>query len=135
MWLSKQQKKSPASQAGDVGEVTLTGHTLGVELDSERRGMAVYAPGGYCWKPALGQRVLVLKAGEEPCVLAVPVEAGELAPGEVALSGPAGARVKLNADGSVTLGPRVQVEGSLYLDGKELGQWVRELVAQLAEEK
>ena len=42
---------------------------------------------------------------------------------------------KVKADGSVTLGPRVQVEGSLYLDGKELGQWVRELVAQLAEEK
>lgn len=130
MWLSEQRKKRPARSAGEIGDVTLAEDTLAVELESERRGMEVYAPGGYRWRPAVGQQVLVLKAEGEPKVVGVPVDGAGLAPGETALEN-GGAWIRLGADGGIRLGPQVQVEGSLYIDGQELSQWVRKLVAQL----
>lgn len=72
MWTSDRRKTRQAGESWvDWGEVTLEGDPAGAYLDGERRQLAVYGPGGYCWKPALGDRVLVLKAGqggESPCV-------------------------------------------------------------------
>ena len=68
MWLSRQQKQEPVQPPGGTGEVTLSGDVLAVELESERRRLEVYGPGGLRWKPAVGQKVLVLKAEGDPCV-------------------------------------------------------------------
>lgn len=65
MWTSDRRKTRQAGESWvDWGEVTLEGDPAGAYLDGERRQLAVYGPGGYCWKPALGDRVLVLKAGQ-----------------------------------------------------------------------
>lgn len=131
MWLAEQQKREAAQQAGAVGEVTLSGEALAVELDSERRGLSVYAPGGYRWRPAVGQKVLVLKADGEPCVVGAPA-AGGLEPGEVALESGGGASLHLSNGGTVTLGEDVAVEGTLYVGGVELGELIRTIAAQVA---
>lgn len=71
----------------------------------ERRALPVFGPGGYCWRPALHQEVLVLKAGnagETLCVAGARCEEG-LEPGEVAISTPGGAAIRLRADGSVEI--------------------------------
>ena len=91
MWTSDRRKTRQAGESWvDWGEVTLEGDPAGAYLDGERRQLAVYGPGGYCWKPALGDRVLVLKAGqggESPCVAGKRQgEAETLGAGEVSIS-------------------------------------------------
>ena len=55
MWTSDRRKTRQAGESWvDWGEVTLEGDPAGAYLDGERRQLAVYGPGGYCWKPALG---------------------------------------------------------------------------------
>ena len=77
MFLARRGEDGRRGAAAMTGEVTVPG---GVWMEGERRGAAVYAPGGYHWVPARGERVLVLKAGEsgeEPCVMGrVPEERG-----------------------------------------------------------
>lgn len=134
MWLAKQQKRETAEAAGTVGEVTLGGDAPAVEMDSERRGLAVYAPGGYRWRPALGESVLVLKTDGEPCVIGS-ASAGDIAPGEVELDSSAGASVKLDNEGRVVLGQDAWVTGRLYVQGVELKQMIRSIAEQVAAEK
>lgn len=129
MWLAKQQKRETEEPAGRVGQVTLGGETPAVELDSERRGLEVYAPGGYHWRPAPGQRVLVLKADGAPCIAGAPA-AGGVQPGEVELESAGGAKLRLDNQGSVTLTGNAAVTGTLTVGGVELGQLVQLLVAQ-----
>ena len=91
MWTSDRRKTRQAGESWvDWGEVTLEGDPAGAYLDGERRQLAVYGPGGYCWKPVLGDRVLVLKAGqggESPCVAGKRQgEAETLGAGEVSIS-------------------------------------------------
>lgn len=133
MWLAEQQKRETAQQAGAVGEVTLSGEAPAVALDSERRGLTVYAPGGYRWRPAAGQKVLVLKADGEPCIVGAP-SAGGLEPGEVALESGGGASLRLSNQGTVALGDNVAVTGSLYVGGVELKTLIRTIAAQVAAE-
>ena len=66
MWISEREwrRAEQARAAALAGEVTLAGDPAGVYLDGERRALPVFGPGGYVWRPAVGQRVLVLKAGE-----------------------------------------------------------------------
>lgn len=129
MWLAKQQKRGETQETGGVGKVTLAGETPAVELESERRGLSVYAPGGYRWRPALGQKVLVLKADGDPCVVGAP-SAGGLEPGEVALDSSGGAGVRLDNQGRVTLGRDAAVTGTLYVGGMELRELVRGVVLE-----
>ena len=90
------------------------------------RRAAVYGPGGYSWRPTAGDKVLVLKAGAEgetPCLLGVPQEETGLKPGEVRLKG---------GESSVFLGQdRLELEGSLYLNGQTLWDVVEEIVIAL----
>ena len=82
MWLSGQGKRPAPQGEGQTGTVTISGDDLAVQLDSERRNLEVYAPGGYRWTPKVGQRVLVLKnRGEDPCVIGV--QEGQSAPDAV----------------------------------------------------
>lgn len=116
MFLSKRDHWGRPAGGALTGPVTLPGDQLGVWLEGERRGVTVYAPGGYHWAPALGDEVLVLKTGEEgekPCAVGVPAGAGELMPGEVLIT--AGeASLKLGLNG------RVDITGELYINGAPL---------------
>lgn len=70
MWLSGQQKRPADWGEGQTGRVTIGGDRPAVQLDSERRELAMYAPAGYRWTPQVGQKVLVIKnQGEDPCVI------------------------------------------------------------------
>ena len=58
-------------------------------------------------------------AEEAPCVVGSPQE-GAVPPGEVWISMAPGAGVRLKADGSVLLQGRVEVSGSLAVNGEEV---------------
>lgn len=131
MWLAQQQKRQTVQEDGAVGQVTLSGETLAVELDSERRGLCVYAPGGYRWRPAPGQKVLVLKADGDPCVVGAP-SAGGLEPGEVGLNSSGGASLRLDNQGRISMDRDVYVTGALYVGGTELTALIRAVAAQVA---
>lgn len=116
MWLSRQSRQpSRWDSPAELGTVTLGGNPAGVYLSGERRNLPVIAPGGYYWRPAAGQQVLVLKAGtdgELPCVAGVhtsncpeTLQAGDL------LLTTGKASVRIGADGSLDL------RGKLLLNG------------------
>ena len=113
MWLSGQQKRPNPAGEGQTGTVTISGKGLAVQLDSERRNLELYGPGGYRWTPKVGQRVLVLKnQGEDPCVIGV--RQGEDAPERVTVE--AGA---------------VDLKGQVLIDGVPLETYVAMIVAGL----
>ena len=91
MWTSEQRGKQPVREApAELGAVTLGGDPAGVNMGGERRWLPVFTPGGYCWRPTAGDKVLVLKAGsqgESPCILGTQQPMEELGPGEVRLKG------------------------------------------------
>lgn len=110
MWLSE-RKRGRGSDGALVGAATLEGETAGAYLDGERRDLAVFAPGGYCWRPAVGQELLVIKGADGPCVAGT--RSGAVQPGEVLISaGSGGASILLKNDGTVELTGRVLVNGT-----------------------
>ena len=114
MWTSDRGRKRAVEECGaDVGEVTLE-EPLGVYLEGERRWAGVYSPGGYRWRPAQGEQVLVLKAGaerEQLCIAGRQQE-GDLEPGEVELSSGSGkSMIRLREDGELALDGWVTVNG------------------------
>jgi hypothetical protein len=117
MWTSDRSKKRAAEEAAaDLGVVTLAEEQAGVYLDGERRWNQVYSPGGYSWRPALGEQVLVLKAGGEgevSCVVGRKQPEG-LKPGEVVMeSGTGKAALRL-------LGGEAALEGNVTVNGVPL---------------
>ena len=129
MWLS-QQKRSGARREiiAETGTVTLGGDPAGVYLSGERRGLPVYGPGGYQWRPAPGQQVLVLKAGadgESPGVAGVRQEDSP-APGEVRIS---------NADGSAAIwlsqGGALALTGLVTVNGEGLEGMIRRIMTTM----
>ena len=128
MWTSERWRR-PAQEeaAAELGAVTLGGDPAGVTLGGERRWLNVYAPGGYSWRPAAGDRVLVLKAGGEremPCLLGkAQTGAAELGPGEVCLQG--GSSKVLLGQAALELGGRVMI------NGMELDRYIREIVTEI----
>lgn len=124
MWTSERSRNLPAGEpAAELGRVTLGGDPAGVSLGGERRWLTVYGPGGYSWRPSAGDRVLVLKAGaegESPCILGTAQNGEELEPGEVRLTG---------GESGIRLGQsRLELTGELYLNGRPLGDVIREIV-------
>ena len=130
MWTSKPAPRLPSEEPwADTGTVTLGGDPAAVSLGGERRQVPVYAPGGYQWRPAAGDQVLVLKAGaqrESPCVAGVCCQSGELSPGEVRISSGSG-QIRLQ-DG------RVEVQGQLWVNGEQLEKLIERLATQIAQE-
>ncbi|MCI8303929.1 MAG: hypothetical protein HFF52_04795 [Lawsonibacter sp.] len=124
MWTSERSRRLNAGEPGaELGVVTLGGDPAGVSLGGERRWLTVYSPGGYSWRPAAGERVLVLKAGaegESPCVLGEPQRDQSLRPGEVRLTG-GGSSIHLGQD-------RLSLSGDLYINGQRLEDYVRKLM-------
>lgn len=125
MWTSDRGRKRPVEEpAADVGTVTLAEEQAGVYLEGERRWTQVYSPGGYGWRPALGEQVLVLKAGgerESPCIVGRKQPEG-LKPGEVVVeSGSGKAAVRL-------LGSEVGLEGNVTVNGVALQTLIENIV-------
>ncbi len=114
MWLSG-RKHGGAGTGAMVGATTLEGDPAGAYLDGERRQLEVFAPGGYHWRPALGQQVLVIKEeGGGSCVAGARCSA-ELAPGEVYIAG-GGAGIWLRSNGELDLCGDVRVNGVPILE-------------------
>ena len=131
MWLSRQQKQEKEEQAAASGLVTISGEKVAVELDSERRGLTVYSPGGYRWRPAAGEQVLVVRTEDGLCVVGMPC-VSDLDEGEVGLAGPDGAEVSLKRDGHIILSGNVKVDGSLRLGNETLEELIRRIAAEVA---
>lgn len=125
MWTSSQARAAAMTEerSADLGVVTVGGEEAGVYLNGERRWVRVLSPGGYRWRPAAGETVLVLKTGtdEESCILAAEqAHDTQLEPGEVELSGP---------DCSVCLSQNgvIELSGSVTVNGEELSDMIRRI--------
>lgn len=127
MWTSNRKQDGRTQEApGDVGVVTLGGDPAGVYLSGERRWVAVYAPGGYQWRPAVGEHVLVLKAGdhqESPCLVGTRQSDGDLEPGAVRLSGGEG-QVDLCQEG-------VRLTGQVWIGSQKLEDLIRTIATEV----
>ena len=109
-----------------MGVVTLGGDPAGVYLSGERRWVAVYAPGGYQWRPAVGEKVLVLKAGdhqESPCLVGVRQSEQQLEPGGVRLSGGEG-QIDLCKDG-------IRLTGQVWIGEQTLEDYVSAIAREV----
>lgn len=119
MWISRRNGTgSQRKESAQVGHVTVEGDLTGAMLDGERRGMPVYGPGGYVWRPSQGQEILVVKAGadgEQPCVAGA--RGGpemNLAPGEVYIHS-GGASILISNGGVISMSGLVLVNGKPVL--------------------
>ena len=127
MWTSERGGRLPVQEAAaEMGVVTLGGDPAGVSLGGERRWLPVCGPGGYSWRPAAGDKVLVLKAGgerESPCILGTAQAERELGAGEVSLSG---------GNSGLFLGrDRLELTGEIYVNRTGLEEYIRGIVADM----
>lgn len=136
MWLSGQQKRPVDNGEGMTGIVTMSGgETAAVLLDSERRGLQVYGPGGYTWTPRVGQRVLVIQGqGEIPCVAGV--RQGQKAPERVSVEGRQlalrGETVSISAQDSVVAeAESVRLNGQVYVKEETLEELIARIVRMI----
>ena len=126
MWLSEQKSRKPATEAvAEWGTVTI-GEPAAVYLAGERRQVPVCCPGGYAWRPAVGERVLVLKAGNEgevPYILGMSQPGGEnLQPGQTRITG---------SDCGILLGEALQLTGKVQVNGEEIQNLIRRVVSEM----
>ena len=97
--------------------------------------MPLYAPGGYHWRPAAGQELLVIKTGEEgelPCTVGCRAEKPpvSLKSGEVALSAGKSSLVLRN-EGKTEVNGGLAVAGTLTVNGETLESIVTRIVASM----
>ena len=127
MWTSERSRRPLVREAeAETGEVTLGGGQAGVVLGGERRWTALCCPGGYAWRPAAGDRVLVLKAGgeqESPFILGVETDGSDLAPGEVRLSG-GSSTLRLGSGG-------LELNGNIQVNGMTLENYIKQVASSL----
>jgi hypothetical protein len=127
MWLGKQQKKTRQAGESQVGKVTIGGEKAAVLLDSERRGLEVYSPGGYHWTPRADQKVLVLQGqGEIPCV--VGLRQGERAPEQVTVEADGGGKLLLDGENGTLTGKKIILDGAVYVKGEKLETVIEQIV-------
>ena len=150
MWLSGQQKRPNYCGEGQTGIVTVGGGETAVMLDSERRGLEVYAPAGYQWTPEADQRVLVIQGqGEIPCIVGVRQDSAQpqsvgISANAVSVSGQsvsvqaggsaavAGQSAELRAGGSaIVAGQSVNLQGQVFVNGMLLEELIARIVAEL----
>lgn len=125
MWTSEQKKDWRAPEGADLGQVTLGGDPAGVFSGGERRWLPVYSPGGYRWRPGIGDRVLVVRAGsgqEAPCIAGKRQTEGELEPGEVRITGGTGG-LRLYSGGAA-------LSGAVTINGQTLDALIQAAVAR-----
>ena len=87
MWLAKQVLPVNVAAAAEVGVVTPGGVCQHIYTDREYRNTTLYAPGGYFWRPTVGQDMLVIKETEDHvCITGAAVRPPEdLLAGEVCI--------------------------------------------------
>lgn len=116
MWMAEQHKRRRPGDGSQIGSVTLGGDPAGVCLDGERRDLPVFGPGGYLWRPAREDQVLVIKTGsdgEAPCIAGKRNETEEeLGEGEVLI-------YSQNASIRLSRGV-ISMEGMVLVNGKEV---------------
>ena len=127
MWTSERSRGRPVGEApAELGRVTLGGDPAGVTMGGERRWLPVYGPGGYCWRPTVDDKVLVLKTGnqgESPCILGKQQQLDELQPGEVRLTG---------GESGIFLGQdKLELTGAVQINGRTLESIITEIVLEL----
>ena len=135
MWLSGQHKRPADRGEGQTGTVTVGGDETAVMLDSERRGLEVYAPAGYRWTPEVDQRVLVIQGqGEIPCIVGVRQDSAR--PGSVEVCADAvdvsGQDVSVRAEESaVVAGKSVDLQGQVLINGVPLETVIARIAAAM----
>ena len=135
MWLSGQHKRPADCGEGQTGIVTVGGGEAAVQLDSERRGLEVYAPAGYRWTPEVDQRVLVIRGpGEIPCIVGVRQDSER--PESVEISAKtmdvSGRDVSVQAEESaVVAGKSVDLQGEVLINGEPLEVVIARIVAMM----
>lgn len=124
MWLSQQAARRPRREPdGNTALVTIGGAQSAVQSGCELRGLACVGPAGVVWLPEQDGTVATLDLpGGETVILGaldrqIPVG---MQPGEVYLY-TQGASIYLRRDGSITLRGRVNVEGSITVNGESGG--------------
>ncbi len=131
MWTSQRSagEKERYQPWVDSGEVTLSENVTGVYLDGERRELSVTSPGGYHWKPHVGEQVVVLNANQgDKRVHIIGTEAGEGAPdlkaGEVLITSGKGAEMRLT-EGDL------RFTGAFYLNGAPLYNHIYDIIMDI----
>jgi len=122
MWLSRKAAGRHEEETATAGSVTIGGDAPGVMTAGEIRGMGVWSPGGYVWRPAAGENVLVIKCGDgQRAVAGRETAAGPegMKPGEVYIMAK-GASLWLKNDGGIEISGNVNITGSLMLNGDEI---------------
>ncbi len=130
MWTGKRSagQKERYEPSVEYGVVTQSEGVTGVYLDGERRQMGQVSPGGYRWKPGVGQEVLVLKDGDgRQHMVAVALTEEALKPGEVEICSEGGALIRLAGD-------KVEIEGEVFLAGQDFQSYIEEMVENLVKE-
>lgn len=113
MWLNEQKKRPIPAGEGQTGVVTMAGDSLAVRLEQEVRAPELYGPAGYRWTPGAGDRVLVIKGGQErPCIVGVK-------------QGGCPACVSIEAQ-------KVQLQGSVLVNGEPLEECIARIARQIA---
>lgn len=124
MWISEQRTKKTAGEpAAEWGAVTLAGPAA-VYLGGERRKVAVCCPGGFAWRPKVGDEVLVLKAGpegEQPYILGL-TRMEEVEPGQVRVG---------SRECGVLCGETLELTGEVRVNGEELEELVRRIAGEV----
>lgn len=117
MWTSERGRVAQREERviAQVGSVTLSQFPLGVYVDGERRNLPLYGPGGYSWRPPVGDSVLVMKREDGSCVVGALQQETELETGEVKISG-GGGEVYLTSQGDVAITGTVKINGESIED-------------------
>ena len=135
MWLSGQQKRPADCGEGQTGIVTVGGSETAVQLDSERRGLEVYAPAGYRWTPEVDQRVLVIRGqGEIPCIVGVRQDSARPDSVEICAKtmNVSGQDVSVQAEeNAVVAGQSVDLQGEIFINGEPLEIVIARILAKL----
>ena len=112
MWLSKRGEAALPDEYAGPGVVSIGGETPAIVSDLERRNAKLYSPGGYCWRPAADDKVLVIKS-DTPCIAGKEQQMPEeIKEAEVFLYSK-NTSIHLKNDGSIHLTGQVYVNGQL----------------------
>ena len=137
MWTANRKREGRTEECcADQGTVTLGGDPAAVYLGGERRWVSLYVPGGYQRRPKAGDKVLVVKAGDQrelPCLVGKrpDEEAGEeeLSPGSVRIHSGTGV-VLLDEEGLTLKGDAVALQGAVTVNGQGLETYIQDIVSQ-----
>lgn len=118
MWLSEQTKTRPPAGDAELGTTTITGDTMAVVTRGEQRDLMICGPGGYVWRPAGGEQVVVLQGGpggtERWIAGCRQGNAPDgMQPGEIYLHS-AGASIYLKNNGTISITGNLVINGQAY---------------------